>query len=465
MRTTDITEEIREHHSNAEKFRIDYPETVFFPEQIVLTSEEALIPTSAYTSQEYLKAELEKVWYRTWQMVCRAEEVARSGDYYEYAIGDQSFLIVRAEDGALRAFRNACRHRGTQLKQGTGNARNLTCTYHAWCWSLQGDLKNIPDRRYFPTVTDEAYRLREVMCDTWAGFVFIHPDPQRAQPLREFLGRVADDIDVYHMDRYRATSHAVIQLECNWKAALEAFIEAYHVSFTHPQLASYLDDVNTTLEVFGDHSRMIVPYGVPTMRIEHVDTAEIYESYFNKSATSFRHAEAAKRLGQSTTTLPPELFDEHGNWKLEQPIREYLMDHASGLGEQFGHNYSELTRAQLVDDYDYHIFPGFKFNSHAGACLGFRSRPHPTDPNKCVFDVYTLVWLDENAGDLPESVPAAEVDISKQSMGQVLDQDFGNLARVQRGLHDSTLEHVTFGGAEVRITNFHSVINRMIADD
>jgi phenylpropionate dioxygenase-like ring-hydroxylating dioxygenase large terminal subunit len=451
-------EHIRAYHANAEKHHLRYPEGTVFPELIELTDDEALIPTSQYTSPQRLQDELHKVWYRTWQMACRQEDIAQPGDYYEYVIGTQSFLIVRGEDRQIRAFHNACRHRGTQLKEGTGNAQDLTCSFHAWCWSLEGELVNVPDRQLFPRVTDEGYRLRQVGCDVWAGFVFIHPDPDRAErtPLREFLGRVGDDIGVYHMERYRAAMHASIQLECNWKAAIEAFLEAYHVSFTHPQILPYLDDMNTVLEVFGDHSRMIVPYGVPSMRIEHVDEAEIYESYFNKSATSFRH--------QQATDLPAELFDADGNWTADITIREYMMRHHERLGRDNGHDYSQLTREQLVDDYDYHIFPGFKFNSHAGAALGFRARPHASDPNKCIFDVYKFIWPDEHEP-FPDPAPMVEVDISQQSMGLVLDQDFGNLAKVQRGMHDKTLEHVTFGSAEVRITNFHNVLARMIAED
>lgn len=463
METRSVDEVIKGLHSNTEKYGIEYPDTMLFPEQIGLTEEESLVPTWVYTSEKRLEEELHKVWYRSWQVVCRIEEVPKAGDYFEYTIGNQSFLIVRGEDDVLRAFRNACRHRGTQLKKGSGNAQDITCSFHAWCWSLKGELQNIPDRQLFPNATDTAYRLREVACESWAGFVFINPDPARAVPLRSYLGRVADDVDVYHMERYRATMHASIPLECNWKVAIEAFLEAYHVSFTHPQIVAYLDDVNTTHEVFGDHSRMIVPYGVPSMRLEHVDPAEIYESYFNKSATSFRHKEAAKRRGESTTDLPPELFDENGTWIHHKSMREYLMDHAAENGRRFGHDYSGLTRAQLVDDYDYHVFPGFKFNSHAGAVLAFRSRPHATDPNKCTFDVYTMVWPDETVDDIPGPAPMIEVDITQQSMGLVLDQDFSNLVKVQRGLHDDTLDHVTFGSAEVRITNFHQVIERMLA--
>ncbi|CAN5344175.1 aromatic ring-hydroxylating dioxygenase subunit alpha [soil metagenome] len=461
-----IQDEINVFHANAQKNELRYPPGTFFPDVVELSDQEAYVPVAEYTSPEHLQDELQRVWYRTWQVACRQEEIPNAGDYSEYVIGTQSFIVVRGDDMKIRAFHNACRHRGTILKEGTGNAIDLTCSFHAWCWSLKGELVDIPDRRLFPRVTDEGYSLREVGCDIWAGFVFINPDPQRAaaKPLREFLGRVADDVDVYHMDRYRAAMHASIELECNWKAAIEAFIEAYHVSFTHPQILPYMDDVNTVLETFGDHSRMIVPYGVPSMRLEHVDEAEIYETYYKRSATAFRHEEAAKQLGKSVDDVPENLFDEDGNWIAEGSVRDYMIEEAAENGRKFGHDYSGLSREQLVDDYDYHIFPSFKFNSHAGAALGFRSRPHPTDPNKCTFDVYKLFWPDENQ-EFPEPAPMIRVDLKEQSMGLVLDQDFGNLSKVQRGLHDSTLDHVTFGSPEIRITNFHSVLRRMLVED
>lgn len=459
-----IASDIKALHANADKYALRYPQDAQFAEQIDLEPEMCTVPTEVYTSSGQLKAELERVWYRAWQVACREEEVAEPGDYLEYVIGDQSFLIVRGEDHVLRAFQNVCRHRGTLLRPGTGNAKELRCSFHAWCWSLRGELKNVPDRHLFPNVHDDEYALPAVGCDTWNGFVFIHPLPEQAQPLAEFLGRAGVDLEPYHMDRYRATMHARIPLRCNWKVALEAFLEAYHVSFTHPQIVAYLDDVNTVFTTFGDHSRMIVPYGVPSMRLEHVDPAEIYESYFSRSATSFRHSEAAKGTGRSAADLPPELFDEAGNWIGQGMLRDHLIEHARHTGQRLGHDYAGLTREQIIDDYDYLIFPSLKFNSHAGGALGFVSRPHPTDPDRCYFDVYTLVWPDEGQPP-PDPAPVLEVDLSQTSMGQVLDQDFDNLWKVQRGLHNRSLRFVTFGASEVRVAHFHRVLRRYLAQD
>ena len=458
------TDDLNALHANAAKYDIVYPEGVEFPELHQLTLEQSRIPVSRYTSAEWLQKELDNVWYRTWQMACREEEVANPGDFYEYIIGNKSFLIVRDEDMKLRAFYNVCKHRGNQLKNGAGNTKDFRCTYHAWCWSLNGKVKDIPLEHLFPkegSNTDE-FDLDAAAVDAWAGFVFIHPKPDEAQPLLEFLSPVADLVAPYHFERFRATTHSVIYLDANWKVALEAFLEAYHVGETHPQILPYLDDLNTAFKRLGDHDLMVVPYGIPSMRLEHVEPLETYEAYFTKSATSFRHKKHSE-LGAGHD-LPPELFNEDGDWIYDGNMRDYMIECATNLGKQFGHDYSELSRAQMVDDYDYHIFPGTKFNSHAGATLFVRSRPHATDPNKCVFDLYTLLWGDENTG-LPEPAPEVVVDITTQSIGQVLDQDFSNIPKVQRGLLTNSLEYCTLGGAEVRIAHFHEVLGRYVNRD
>jgi choline monooxygenase len=450
-------------HANAYKYKVNFPEQVEFPEHHKLTLEESRIPTSRYTSEEWLKKELANVWYRTWQMACREEEVANPGDFYEYIIGAKSFLIVRGDDMKLRAFYNVCQHRGNQLKNGAGNSQDLRCTFHAWCWSLNGKVKEIPQEHLFTKNGDaDEFDLDAAAVDVWAGFVFIHPKPAEAEPLLDFLSPLAEQVRPYHFERFRATTHSVMHLDANWKVALEAFLEAYHVGETHPQILPYLDDINTAFQRLGDHSLMVVPYGVPSMRLEHVEPLETYEAYFTKSATSFRHKKHSE-LGVAHD-LPADLFNENGEWIYDGSMRDYMIDRASTLGAQFGHDYSELSRDQLVDDYDYHIFPGTKFNSHAGATLFFRSRPHATDPNKCIFDLYTLLWGDENVG-LPEPAPERVVDVYQESLGQVLDQDFSNIPKIQRGLLTNSLEFCTLGGAEVRIANFHAVLGRYVDRD
>ena len=451
---TALEEPVNVDHRNVEKFGLDFVDGPEFAEHRPLTREESWIPVERYFSPEEHARELEFVWYRTWQMACREEEVAKPGDYLEYVIGTQSFIVARGDDGVLRAFHNVCKHRGNLLVEGAGNVPNFTCSYHAWCWKTTGELENIPDMHLVRGI-DNSYNMSEVGCDVFGGWVFIHPRPDEMQPLTEFLGPIVDQLTPYRIEKMRATMHAVMEVDANWKIALEAFLEVYHLMETHPQIMSYVDDTNTKFETMLDHDRMIVPFGVPTMKMEHVTPEETYGEYFKPRAS--KPGAAALQLG-----LPPEAFDGEGRWIYPGQVRDFAIEKQRQLGVDFGHDYSGLTRAQLIDDYDYHIFPGMKFNQHAGSVLAFRSRPHATNPEKCIFDVWTAYWANENEGPLPDPAPAEWKDLRVDSLGQVLDQDFANIPKIQKGLRARVLEHSTLVDSEVRIAHFHQTLQKYI---
>jgi hypothetical protein len=216
-----------------------------------------------------------------------------------------------------------------------------------------------------------------------------------------------------------------------------------------------VDDVNTAFELIGDHSRMIVPYGVPSMRMEDVDPVHTYRA-FSESSSSAHTPESGP--------LPPELFDGDGRLVGGTTVRRYLIEQARGKGEAMGHDYSGLSDAQLIDDWHYFIFPGLVFNTHAGGFYLFRIRPDVSNPDACLFDLYVFRWPDEHAPP-PERIPHTEVDAATASFGRVLDQDFANLPGVQRGLHHDLLGEVTLLSSEVRIVHLHRVLDRYLATE
>jgi phenylpropionate dioxygenase-like ring-hydroxylating dioxygenase large terminal subunit len=465
-----MTDDLRAAHANAEAWNVGYPAGAEFAERHPLTLAETRIPTGRYTSAEFLAAELDTVWRRTWQMACRSDDVAGPGDYVAYTIADQEWLVVRQGDGLVKALSNACRHRGNLIKVGCGSAHELRCQYHHWCWRLDGSLHDVPDRHLFLGVDDAEYALAEAACDEWGGFVFLNPAGRDAPPLRDYLGAVADQLDPYHLDRMRATLSLSTDLACNWKVAVEAFLEVYHVQGIHPQLMPMLDDVNTAYELIGPHSRMIVPFGVPSMRLEHVDEIEVYEAFIRGSGSTVvnrdqRAAALAATSGdgdRSATVGVDGLFDERGNRIGDLDVRRYLIEATRAKGAELGHDYSGLSNDQLIDDYHYLIFPGLVFNTHAGGFLLFRVRPHAHDPDRCWFDVWRFAWPDERVAHPPKAEPRW-VDQGAASFGQVLDQDFENLPRVQRGLHSSSLPFVTLSSQEVRVAHVHTVVDEYLA--
>jgi choline monooxygenase len=455
-----IADDLRVAHANAVKWEVAYPVGAEFAERFhPLSPEQTRIPKQRYVSADFLRAEIDKVWKQAWQMACRVDDLPLPGDFMEYSIADQEYLIVRQEDGSFKALSNACRHRGNMIKKGCGNATELRCQYHHWCWDLAGKLKEIPDRHFVSGVVDHEYALGEAACDTWGGFVFMNPAGATAPLLRDYLGKVADQLDPYHLDRMVSTLAIQSDLACNWKVAVEAFLEVYHVQGIHPQLLPMLDDVNTAFELIGPHSRMIVPFGVPSMRLEHVDDVEVYEAFSGQSGST-----VANRGYKAVDVNTDALFDADGNFVAGnvQNVRQHLIARTAAKGVEMGHDYSGLTSDQLLDDWHYLIFPGLVFNTHAGGFLLFRIRPHATDPNRCLFDIWRFAWPDATKP-APEPATPTWVNQGAASFGQVLDQDFENLPRVQRGLHSDALGFVTLTAQEVRVSHVHTAVDEFLA--
>lgn len=458
-----LSEDQRAPHANAEKWGIEYPSTSAFAEAHPLTAAEARIPTSRYTSTEFLAREIELVWKRVWQMACRSDEIAEPGAYLEYVIADQSYLVVRQPDGSVKAFHNVCRHRGNTLRTGCGQVDELRCRYHHWCWSVDGSLADIPDRHLFGTaqapLDDAAYRLGEIACDEWGGFVMVNPDPE-APPLLEFLGPVAEQLAPYRFEDMAQLTYIETELSCNWKVAVEAFIEVYHVQGIHPQLLPMLDDVNTAFEILGPHSRMIVPFGVPSMRVDDVAPNEVFEAFLAESGNTAT-LDPHERTGEGSSALLDEATGGHHDPDAAiLSIRRFLIARSRQRGAQAGHAYEGLTDSQMVDDWHYLIFPGMVFNTHAGGFLLFRVRPDHHDPDRCRFDIYRFGLPD--GPDKP--APAARISVPEggASFGRVLDQDFANLPGVQRGLHSDGLEFCTISAQEVRIAALHAAIDQYL---
>ena len=145
------------------------------------------IPKSRYLSRDWHELEKERLWSRVWQFACREEHLPHVGSYIVYDIADQSYLVVRVSDTEIKAYPNACLHRGRLLKTYDGRCSEFRCPFHGFTWRLDGELKQIPAEWDFPQAAERDLSLPEVKVGCWAGFVFINPDTD-CEPLEEFLG-------------------------------------------------------------------------------------------------------------------------------------------------------------------------------------------------------------------------------------------------------------------------------------
>src|SRR6185369_12354226 len=212
------------------------------------------VPKERYTTRAFLDLEMQKLWSCVWQPACREEELPSPGDYVEYAIGDQSVLIVRTGAGPIAAFHNACLHRGTRLAAGCGRFEHghIQCPYHAWRYELDGRLAAIVDREDFGPMP-EAMRLGPVRADSWGGFVFVNLD-SGAEPLLEFLDPLPTLLAPYRLHEMRFRSYLTTILPANWKTVVDAFHESYHVQGAHAQILPWTDDTSIAYEQFRTHA-------------------------------------------------------------------------------------------------------------------------------------------------------------------------------------------------------------------
>ena len=190
------------------------------------------MPPSAYTSPDFLKAEIETVFAKDWVCVGRADALADAGDYLAHEIAGQPVVVLRDGGGALRAMSNVCLHRMSVLLEGQGNRRAITCPYHGWTYNLDGTLRAAPAMGLNQAFCKEDYRLPQLRCEEWLGWVMVTLNPD-APPVGEALAQVGELIADFAMETYTQTFRETHVWDTNWKILAENFMESYHLPVCH----------------------------------------------------------------------------------------------------------------------------------------------------------------------------------------------------------------------------------------
>ncbi|MFN2468385.1 MAG: aromatic ring-hydroxylating dioxygenase subunit alpha [Gaiellaceae bacterium] len=200
------------------------------------------LPWSWYSDPEILRAEQERIFRRSWHYVGHAAEVEHSGDRLPGWAGETPVLVVRDEEGELRAFLNVCRHRGSLLVAEAGRRETIQCPYHAWTYGLDGSLRRAPRSEREPGLDLDDVALRPVQVGTWGPFVFVNPDIE-AEPLESALGELPRLAEEHGLDvdavRFRERAHYA--LAANWKVATENYLECYHCPVAHRGFSALVD--------------------------------------------------------------------------------------------------------------------------------------------------------------------------------------------------------------------------------
>ncbi len=399
-----------------------------------------LIPKERYTSREFMDQEWEHIWSKVWLLGCREDQIPEPGDYVATDIGRESVLLVRQQDGAIKAFHNVCMHRGNRLAdEGVGRVGRFVCGYHGWAYAIDGYFDDIPDLATFPQGAPPCSGLAELPSATWASFVWFSLDID-VEPFEEYMAPLRGHFEPYHFERMAMTRWITAEWNCNWKAAVDAFAEAYHTATTHPQLLWYLDDLDIQFDLYDRHSRYLIAFGLLSPRIDSAPEIPPPLKALMKNAG-----------------MDPASYDGPVDG-IRRAVQRHMREHQDELGK----DYSDLHDDQLTDDYNYLIFPNVTFNTHADDLMLFRHRPHPTDPDRMLFDIwmFELVPEGEEWPDPPRHDHRPEG--STRSLGLVIDQDAANLASVQAGMHSSGYPGLWLGDQEIRLRHFHHTIMEML---
>ena len=414
------------------------------------------IPFVRYTSAEFFQRELRELWPRAWQWACREEHLPDVGDTYVYDIGPYSVIIVRSAMNTIQAFLNSCTHRGTRLLAGEGSGYSpaFTCPFHGWSWELNGSIRNIPGRWDFPHVCHDTHDLQPVKCERWGGFVFINMDPE-AQPLAQYLDVLPEHFQHFPLERRRITLHVQKTLPCNWKAAQEAFMEAYHNFETHDSP----NGSNTQYDIFGKYvSRFI--HNIGNYSPESLDDYP-GDKWRKPPMTDDEMIAFLAVYGIDPGSVPEGAT---ARAHIAQALRRYF-------GATLGIDFSRVSECLMLDSIEYHLFPNMFFFPGINIPMAYRFRPNGMDVDSSIFDVLILEPLPEGVEHpLPPEPVALGVEQSYTEvdgigwLGPVYDQDTGNLALQQQGFKTSRKKGLTLGNyQESRIRRVHMTLDEFMS--
>lgn len=198
------------------------------------------LPGWTYFNRELLELEKEELFRRHWQLVCHVNDVPRPRDFLTFDVADERALIIRGQDGVLRAFHNLCRHRGSRVvAESSGTCKSaLVCPYHGWVYNLDGSLRGAAQPDSFPPLDPVEWGLKPVEMEVWHGFVFVRFKPGPQPAVAEVMGRFDAEIAPYETEKLLPVEPVLWADETavNWKSVRDVDNEGYHVAMAHPSL-------------------------------------------------------------------------------------------------------------------------------------------------------------------------------------------------------------------------------------
>ena len=196
------------------------------------------LPAWAYNNEELTELEMEQVFLRNWIWAGHVSDIPESGDYQCLDIANERALVIRDQEGQVRAFHNLCRHRGSRVvAEQKGQCKNaLICPFHGWSYYLDGRLKNVPKSGAFPEFDKSKFGLKTLECEIWHGLIFIR-FIEGGPSITEIFRVAEEEIDLYRIDEMKPMDESWrFDFNHDWKSVLDVDNEGYHVPIGHPEL-------------------------------------------------------------------------------------------------------------------------------------------------------------------------------------------------------------------------------------
>jgi phenylpropionate dioxygenase-like ring-hydroxylating dioxygenase large terminal subunit len=410
--------------------------------KIVESAEDLLapvtVPAEAYISRDYAEAEQDRLWRRTWLQAGRLEDIPEIGDFVTYDIRGDGVIIVRTSESEIRAYHNVCPHRGRRLidvppgqHDARGKKMSFVCGYHAWTFDLQGRCTYIQHRDDWQgALTDERTSLGVVQVDSWGGWIWINLDPT-AGPLADYLAPIPEMLDPYGLQNMRPRWRKWIVFDCNWKVAMEAFAETYHVFSTHPEFNDF-GQFRGWAHVHGLHTN--IGYEAPKGMEEDTGKLRVGTGSDPRVTTAdmqnFTWANANTNTTRTLVDAANRLVDELPENTPAMDVSRHWIQSARAADAARGVIWPVIEPAHTAKaGTAWQVFPNFQIGHAVNNMLCYSAKPFGDDPDKCIFEASVYELYPE--GEAPQTdweYTAAE------DWPPVLQQDFANMSAVQQGM-------------------------------
>ncbi len=426
------------------------------------------IPAQRYYDEEFYNLEVEHVWGSAWQMACRLEQIPEPGDWIEYQNLGRSVLVVRTHDG-VKAYFNSCRHRGVPIAGGKkfdcggsdhGNCAKtgFVCPFHGWRWNMDGENTLVYGKDMFSERQLDPDDIKLVPCrvETAIGCAFINFDWD-APSYRETIGPFLDRLDAHNVPQLRAEWWFGTVLPANWKIAMEAFMEGYHVMQTHPQLqhvapmifdAMYtgkdkgsniaFDRCKSVKENILAHFGQMEQTGIGMAGMVHAKEIEIVRPLLDLDYPEDHEAALQMFYGAVMTEITRQL-GERG-----EPVP----------------NLCEVGVSAPINAVNF-LFPNYFLLPFFTSFSSYRIRP--LGPESCFFELWSLTLFPEGQEPDPVMEPTI-LPYDSPEFPPIPRQDYSNIPIQQMGLHQPGFEFMRLASkVEGLVSNYHRIIDGHIA--